>query len=150
VCRHEEREAIHEAMIGGQTVRAIAAKWQLSKSAVARHQEHAAALLQAGKSGRAGLEAGALVVRVEELHQAAREILEEARADGDDKTALRAIARLERQVALAARLLGEIQGGVELRLVDIPEWSEMKGRLLRALEGHPKARGAVILALEGR
>jgi hypothetical protein len=149
VCRHEEREAIHERLIAGEPLRSVAAKFKLSKSAVERHsREHVPELLAKSGEARKMLEGGKLVDRVEELHREASAILAESRADGDDKTALRAIARLERQVALAARILGELKDVQVVEVTHTDEWKQVRGLILAALKPHAAATKAVMAALQ--
>ncbi len=148
VCRHDSRELVHERLIAGVSFRAIAAEFGLSKSAVERHAgQHVAELLAKDGESRKVLEAGRLVDRVEELHRVAGEILAEARADGDDKTALRALTRLERQVALAGRILGELRDVQVLEVASSVEWQGIRGELLKALLPYADARTAVVEAL---
>lgn len=101
-CTHPEREALDRDIVAGVSLRNIAAQYGLSLSAVARHRrEHVAADLE-----RAGLDrAEALAGHLRELYTRAVEILDQAEAAGDLRTALAAIAQARASLEAVARLL---------------------------------------------
>ena len=80
------------------------------------------------------------------LGETTREILAEARSEGNHVAALSAAARLERQIELVARLAGEL---VERRIVEErtlvldAEWIRIRSLLLSAMRPYPEALAAV-------
>jgi hypothetical protein len=72
-----------------------------------------AALVKA-KEASEQVEAGTLFERLRALNQETQAILREARESGNNAIALQAIARAERQLELAARLLGELDQRVQV------------------------------------
>jgi hypothetical protein len=85
------------------------------------------------------------------INDETRTILREARAVKANGLALQAIARLERQIEVQARLLGQLQDGPTVNLIVSQEWLTVRGALLEALAPYPEARAAVaarLVALE--
>jgi hypothetical protein len=70
-------------------------------------------------------------------------VLKMARATGANELALKAIARLESQIALAAKLSGELSEAPTLKIQLSAEWVALRGAILAALEPHPEARLAI-------
>jgi hypothetical protein len=88
---------------------------------------------------------------LEDLHTIRTEtmaVLREARASGANEQALKAIARLERQIELAGRLAGELQDAPSVNIQMSPEWIQIRAALLKALEPHPAAKSAVVEVLK--
>ena len=75
------------------------------------------------------------------------EVLTKARASGKHETMLRSVDRIQRQIELQARLLGELQQGQSVNLVVMPEWHQMRTVLVKAVEPYPEAKEAVVRAL---
>jgi hypothetical protein len=75
-------------------------------------------------------------------------VLREARASGANDLAMKAIARLERQIELAGRLAGELQDAPSVKIQLSQEWIDLRNALLKALEPHPAARSAVVEVLK--
>jgi len=84
------------------------------------------------------------------LNKVARAILADAYKAGERDTALRAIARLENQLELEARLIGEIkdrQINVQNVIVD-PETAERMARMYLVRRGSPESQIAGAEAIE--
>jgi hypothetical protein len=75
-------------------------------------------------------------------------ILREARTSQDNQLALKAIARAEKQLEIEGRMLGELNADAAVDVTMLPEWQELRGTILQALEPHPAARLAVLGAIE--
>ncbi len=138
ICRREDRIEIDRAIVAGEPHRSIAKRTGASAPALFRHKAHVedamARAAEATEATPAPPEAVALVAEVEAREKAAgpdlvaqlldlsretREILGEARQAKDRDGALRAIARLERQSELQAKILGQIRDGqVNVAIVD--------------------------------
>jgi hypothetical protein len=76
-------------------------------------------------------------------------VLREARATGANDLALKAIARLEKQIELTARLVGEQREVATVNIQVSKEWIDLRDALLKALEPHAAARSAVAEVLNG-
>jgi hypothetical protein len=97
-----------------------------------RHKATLAELLERveGETGRG-------VVMVETKHADPRDLL------------LKTAARLQGQLELLARLLGELQEGTTINIIQNPQWLQLRAVIVGALEPHPDAKRAVVEALEG-
>jgi hypothetical protein len=153
VCRHPQLGDVDRALLAGQlTLREISAKFTLSRSSLSRHQgEHLAGKLAAAKGASEAAGSARLLERMEYIVAATEEILEEARTAGDGKdnrTALRAIARLEKQVELTARIVGILQQApMTVNLVVVKEWIDLRGAILQAVLPFPEAAKAIAEAI---
>jgi len=96
------------------------------------------------------VEAGTLLDRLKALNHETAEILREVRADAtkDNELALKAIARVEKQLELEGRLLGELNEGAAVNIVLMPAWAAIRAAILSALANYPDARLAVAGALK--
>ena len=76
------------------------------------------------------------------------EILETCKAAQDHRISLRAIARLEKQLELQAKIVGLIQAApLVVNVVAEPEWLQLRTVIFIALSNHPEAQAAVIEAI---
>ena len=76
-------------------------------------------------------------------------IKNKAEQAADYKTALMGIRELTRIIELLAKLQGELQEGQTINvLIASPVWIKTRTAILKALEGHPEARQAVVKALQ--
>jgi hypothetical protein len=78
-------------------------------------------------------------------------ILDEARRSNNPTIALKAIDRVQRQIELQAKLLGELDERPHVDIMLTPEWLSARAALLAALQPYPEARVAVaqrLLSLE--
>jgi hypothetical protein len=88
-----------------------------------------------------------VVQQLRAINGATLQILQQARAVGDGGLALRAIDRIQRQIELQARLLGELDDRPTVNILITPEWGLVRQALLVALDPFPAARIAVAGAL---
>jgi hypothetical protein len=146
VCYHPERAKIDAATLGGKITRpAIARQWGVSVGAQQRHRPHLAARIQreqelADRSLSSPLEQmQALHVRTLQ----ALDRLEHKKAH----TFLFAVREARANVELIARLLGELQDGVNLNIMQSPEVLTLVATVTRALEPYPEAVVAALRAL---
>src|SRR5262245_14127592 len=149
VCRHSRRQAIEEAIVVGEPIRAIAGRFGASRQAVSRHQVgHLPSKLLKAAEAREKLGGDDILDQLLTLSHETAEILQEARKTGRHELALRAIARAESQLELQARLLGELKDrDITVNVLALPEWTRLQHRILAALKPHPAARIAVSQAL---
>ncbi len=151
ICKHPKKKQINRAIVEGRTSRDIAGQFSVSKTAVGRHREgHLSPQLKAWVTKRQESDMGSLAERMEELYEQTGAILKEARSNKrkqDNGLALRAIARMEKQLGLMGHLLGELAGAASEPGVDKEEWAQLRTTILVELERFPEAKNAVARAL---
>jgi len=152
VCGHSERSQIDKEIIAGIAYRDISGRFQLSKSAVERHANGCiAAVVSRSRELVDQVTAETLAGELRTLRETTLGVLEEARSSSDHNLALKAIARLEAQAELCAKLLGELVERQRVESIDVTvteRWTRIRGVILVALEPFPEARAALLLALE--
>src|ERR671920_833243 len=148
ICSHEHRDAMEDAFIAGQAKRRIASQYGVSERAVRYHmREHLPALLALARDAERAARADTLLDRIEALQSQTLAILD---APEDQRTALAAIAQARRNLELVGELTKELdRAGTTINLALNPEWVEIRGVIVAALEPHPAARDSVLRALEG-
>jgi len=144
ICTHEQREAIDEALIVGESYRKISERWGVSPAALSRHlRRHLLALL----AGRREVDADNLLEQVADLQRQAQAIKDKAEKKGDLKTALQGIRELCRIIELLAKLRGELDTRPVVNILLSSEWIQVRAVLLQALSPYPDARQAAAAAL---
>jgi hypothetical protein len=83
------------------------------------------------------------------LHAKAMDLLSQAEAAKDLRTALMAVREAARCVELQGRLMGQIKEERTLNVFLNPQWLTVQAAVLTSLEAFPEARAAVVSALEG-
>jgi hypothetical protein len=138
ICAHPKRKEIETAHLGHQPLSRVAREFRVSRYSVRRHLEAHLSERMAKAAEKKEIAAGSdLLERLLELNKVSRAILADAYKAGERDTALRAIARLESQLELEARLIGEIkdrQVNVQNVIVD-PETAERMARMYLARRG---------------
>ncbi|MBI4468783.1 MAG: hypothetical protein HY650_05600 [Acidobacteria bacterium] len=128
--------------------RRIASRYSLTEAAIRRHKSlHLSARLAKAAKAREIVDAGTVLDRLKLAHEEAWEILAEARQAGDIEIRLKALARIERQLELEGRLIGELRDGQTINLVLSPDWQRTRLAILEALAPYDDARRAVQKAL---
>jgi hypothetical protein len=121
--------------------------------AVQRHKdEHLPAALVQAHAEQDVRQALDVVAQLKAINQASLAVLRQARERGNGELALKAVDRVQKQIELQAKLLGELDDRPTVNLLVAPEWLEVRAALFSALEGHPEARVAVaarLMAQEG-
>jgi hypothetical protein len=153
VCTHAERRAIDTALATGYLVnRRIATQHGLTESATRRHAAaHLPAHLVKAAEAEDLRHALDVVAQLKAINGASVQILAAARRAGDGELALKAVDRIQKQIELQARLLGELDERAQVNVLVAPEWLLVRSALLEALRPYPEARGAVaarLVALE--
>jgi hypothetical protein len=150
ICFHPKRTEIEAAHLKGETFRDIAARFETSRNAVFRHlkahlparmakaaeRKEVAAATKLVETAKAAEEkeiaaGSSLIERLLELNKISRAILADAYKAGDRGTALKAVARLEHQLELEARLLGEIKD-TQIAVVNLQVQPTEAERIARA------------------
>jgi hypothetical protein len=113
ICTHPDRVAIDKEIASDAPNRRIATQYGLSEAAVRRHKkDHLPDKLVKAAEAREIKEAGSLYDELMEVTKETKAILKEMRKKGHDKDnrgALAALQRLEKQIELQSRLMGAIR-----------------------------------------
>src|SRR5579863_8732850 len=110
ICRHQKRGEIDANLLRGDTFRHIAAQFRVSTGALQRHRNSCISeQLEKAKEVSDVAAGSALVREIQEITRKTRDVLTRAMAEKNGDLALKAIARLERQLELKGRLLGQLQ-----------------------------------------
>ncbi len=105
-----------------------------------RHKRsHLPAKLARAKAAKEIAESNTLLARLRQLNSDTREVLQAARKAGDHDLRLRAITRVEKQLEIEGRLLGELNDGATAQ-INVQIVAPM---ILEALAPFPAARRAV-------
>jgi hypothetical protein len=150
VCKHPSRDAINAAILGTDSLRTIAGRWSVSKTALLRHKaDHLPVAIVKAVGVQEVISGGRLLDRLTALNQETLSILREARTGRtkDGPLALKAITRAEKQLELEGRLLGELNESTTVDIVATQEWQTLRLAILRAIEPYPAARVAVLGAI---
>jgi hypothetical protein len=147
-CRSPDRDAIDRALVAGEPIRRIAARYPLSASSVGRHRAHISPAIVRAALKREEQEerrAASLLDRVENLYDEAREVLETAKANEQGAISINAIRELRSTLELIGRLTGEIneRPQVVTNVLIAPEWLAVRTMLLDVLAPFPEARAAL-------
>ena len=150
ICTHPEVHAIDGALVAGQPFRNIAEQYGKSATALFRHKsDHLPAVLVTGQAVREEAHALDVVKQLRDINAATLAILEDARDTHQSALALKAVDRVQKQIELQAKLLGELQDGQTVNVLVAPEWVSLRATILVALVPFPDAREAVVEALNG-
>ena len=147
ICKHPHRDAIDLSLLEGRSLRAIAGQFNVSSSALDRHKDHLPGTLAKAHEAHEATSAGTLLTRLKTLNTETLAILKETRAAGDHDLALKAIARVEKQLELEGKLMGELNDGTTVNMFASPEWVALRAVVIAALRPYPEAARAVAGAL---
>jgi len=128
--------------------------FHVSDQAIYRHRDggHLSERLVTAQVEGDARQALDVVGQLKAINQASLAVLKQARERGDGELALKAVDRVQKQIELQAKLLGELDERPQVNVLLAPEWLQARAVLLQALEGYPAARVAVaacLVALEG-
>ncbi len=149
VCDHAKRNEIDRGLVDrSQPLRYFAKRYGISIDAVYRHfGDHLPATLAKASGAKEIARGDVLLGKVQNLLDAAEEILTSSKAAEDYKIALGAIRESRETMALLARLVGEMPSDLSVSVSVAPEWLALRSVLLAALDPYPQARLAVVQAL---
>lgn len=148
ICNHREREAIDKALVDGGAFRNIAQHFAVSATALFRHKaEHLPATMVKAAEAEDVAHAIDVVRQLRDINKAALAVLTDARKDRDGELSLKAIDRIQRQIELQAKLLGELSDAPQVNVLVAPEWLTIRSTLVSVLAPFPEARAALSGAL---
>jgi len=141
ICEHPQAEEINTALLNGVSLRNIAERYSVSKTALHRHKEsHLPADLVKAKEAQEVAKADSLLDQVAELRDKALAILAKAEQAGDLRTALQGIKEARGCLELLAKLQGELQERTTVNVLINPQWLSLRTVILQTLEPYPEAR----------
>jgi uncharacterized protein YllA (UPF0747 family) len=147
ICTHEQRPGINAALLNETPLRDIARRYATSKDALSRHRDHLLRQLVKAQEQEDVSQAIDVVKQLKAINGATLAILKEARDEGNGELALKAVDRIQRQLELQAKLLGELQQEGTINVSVSPEWLTLRAVLIQALQPYPEAARAVSKAL---
>ena len=153
ICTHEQRREIDAALLNETPYRHIAVRFDTSTGALQRHREHLPSQLVKAQQQEDVSQAIDVIKQLKAINGATLAILKEARDEGNGELALKAVDRIQRQLELQAKLLGELQQEGTVNVTISPEWVAIRAVILTAISPYPEAAKAITTALsasEGR
>ena len=151
-CNHADRASLEGALLKHEITQQQAADiLKVGQASISKHmRNHVRKAVAEAISQDMELENGLNVTsQLIEINRVAREILSEARAKGDNYMALAAIARVEKQLELQAKLLGDIATGINIQIIQSPQFVEFKTLILDILNDYPDVKSQVVDNLRG-
>ncbi len=148
ICVHPKRKEIDKALTErSASNRRIATQYGVNESAIRGHKTNHLKdrLLKAAERDEQADIRNALDVvgQLRAINGASLTILKEARETRDGDLALKAIDRIQRQIELQAKLIGELSDGNTVNVVISADWIEIRSAILVALQPYPAAAQAV-------
>ncbi len=117
-CQHADVAAIDRGLAAGQSLRDLSALFRVSEDSLARHRDaHIAKTVQKAQEATEidhGLD---VVKQLRAINAVTMQILHEARQQKNPEIALKAIDRIERQITLQAKLLGDLDERPQINVV---------------------------------
>lgn len=152
VCGHPKRAEIDAALVSRESSnRRIASQYDLSERAIRDHKANhlkARMIEAAERTVEADIRVAIdVVAQLRAINGAAIQVLRDARATNNGDLALKAIDRIQRQLELQAKLIGDLSDGATVNVVVSPQWVELRTMVLTTLQDHPEARAAVAEAI---
>ncbi len=121
ICSHAKRAEIDAEIASGHPFRGISRHFAVSPDAVERHAaSHLSDAIKQSQAAKKEAQALDVIKQLKDINEATLDILQKARADKKQHgLALQAIDRVQKQIELQAKLLGDVDEGLP-RSVD---WS---------------------------
>jgi len=143
ICGHEKREDIERNLLAGSSLRTIAVRWSVSKTALIRHKCHVSATLEKVAEKQEEARGNQLLKQLLALQNRTLALLAEAEQDGDRRIRLGAIREARSNLELIGRFLGELRGEeVKVNIVSV-SIDEATGR--RLAENYLARHGANLI-----
>ena len=151
ICTHANHSEINDLLMRGEeSLSALAKRFGVSGDSLSRHRaNHLVKAVVSFPEPQDAKRNGDLVEQVQDLQRKTLEILKQAEQVGNQRTILLAVEQSRRNLELQAKLLGELKSGKTVNILVLPEWLELKDKLMRALQPYPDAMQSVYEAVEG-
>lgn len=148
VCQHTQKATIDRELAAGKSLRDLSALFRVSEDSLARHRDAhipiAVAKAQEAEDITRGLD---VVKQLRAINGVTMQILHEARQQRNPEVALKAVDRIQRQIELQAKLLGDLDERPVVNVLISPEWLRLRGIIIEAISRYPEAKQAVVGAL---
>jgi len=152
ICTHASREAIDRALLDLAPNRRVATRYGVTEQAVRRHRASHLKdrMIQAAERRedadiRTAID---VIAQLRAINAATIAVLRGARRAKDGELALKAIDRIQRQIELQAKLIGELQPEGTTNISINADWLAIRTVIVGALASYPEARHAVAGALQ--
>lgn len=146
VCTHAEMEAIDRALVGGTSLRDIAAQYNVSKTALGRHSTtHLSKALATVREERGVKSAGKVLDRVERLANRLEKMLDDLDEEGKTQSVIQASRELRGSLELLAKLSGELQDkpSTVINVLSSPELARVLSVISDELAEYPEVRARI-------
>jgi len=151
ICANEKCKEINKAILEGIPIRKIAAQFGVSYSSIGRHRDkHIPAKLAKAQEAKEVTQADDLMGNLLYLKQEALQLLDDAKACGDIRSAIASIDQARKIVETLAEVRGEINRNSVVNVVVMPEFVEFREVIVHALGPYPEAHKAVLKEIKGR
>lgn len=131
-------------MINLRPYRSIMDRFGLSKGSLIRHHDdHLPETMARAKDAEDVRHAIDVVGQFKAINGACIQVLADARRAGDGELVLKACDRVQRQLELQLKVLGQLDERPVVNILMAPEWLLVRSTLLDALRPYPEARVAV-------
>ncbi len=148
VCQHTQRAAIDRDLAAGKPLRDLSALFRVSEDSLARHRDsHLPQVVVKAQEQEDVRQALDVVAQLKANNGVTMQILHEARQQRNPDVALRAVDRIQKQIELQAKLLGDLDERPVVNILISDEWMRVRATIITALDAHPEAKQAVVLAL---
>jgi hypothetical protein len=153
VCTSPKHAEIDRALLAGElSNRRIATQFGVTESAIRAHKAShlKVRMLKVAERREAADIRTAIdvVAQLRAINGASLTILKEARDARDGDLALRAVDRIQKQIELQAKLIGELQQEGTTNITISTEWVQVRTVLMGALKPYPDAAQAVAVGLQ--
>ncbi len=152
VCDHPKRGEIDAALVRGVNSYKLEATYSdLTRSSIERHATngHINDKLLKAQAAADAREALDVVRQLKAVNNVSWGVLQGAREAGDPNLVLRAVDRVQKQLELQAKLLGDLDERPVINILNNPQFIQVQAAVVQALEGYPEARESVVRALAG-
>lgn len=158
VCNHKKVDEIDRLLRIKNDIAKIAQEFALSYDALYRHAKanHHIRDVTAIPSSSEFATSEAIYKEIENWHAEAKDLQQQAKEDGDIKTALLGLDKALKCLELLAKINGQIREQnitFNLQQNNIlldPEWVQLRTKILYALDPYPEAKEAVASAIHGK
>ena len=157
VCTHEQRNEVDRLLVARTPYRKITERFFVSQAALSRHlKAHPPQKLALAEKAEQAAEADALLWDLSRIQRHTLKTLLDAEKEGSEEEGgnptilLRAVSEARRNIELMSKLRGELDESprINVSLSVSQEWTDLRTKIIKALEPHPEARESVVRALE--
>jgi hypothetical protein len=145
VCKHPQRQDIDQAIINSESVEILSKRYSVTVSSLYRHKDnHLFKALQDSKRAQDLVRSDSIIDRIEDLIRRTEDICSRCERKGDDKTTIKAVHEISRNLELLAKLQGELQTHASFNVFINPQWQELRTIIVKSLDDYPDARDQVV------